>query len=77
MENKPMTEREKADITMRAIALQDEGKKEEAYNLLKTIPVPAYLVKILKEQFGIDYLITGGWNLSEAEAVYGRDWLAS
>ena len=72
-----MTEREKADIAMKAFALEDEGKKEEADRLLKTIPIPAYLVKILKEQFGIDYLINGGYNLSEAEAEFGQEWLAS
>jgi len=62
---------------MKAFALEDEGKKEEADRLLKTIPIPAYLVKILKEQFGIDYLISGGYNLSEAEAEFGQEWLAS
>ena len=77
MKQKKMTEREKADITMKAFALEDEGKKEEADRLLKTIPIPAYLVKILKEQFGIDYLISGGYNLSEAEAEFGQEWLAS
>ena len=72
-----MTEREKADITMKAIALKDEGNKEEADKLLKTIPVPPYLAKVYKKLFGADFLINEGYNLSEAEAEYGQGWLAS
>ena len=76
MQNKLMTEREKADISMRAFALEDEGRKEEAIALKKTIPIPAHLAKIFKKQFGADYLINAGWNLAEAEAAYGADWLS-
>ena len=76
MEHKLMTEREKADIAMRAYALEDEGRKEEAVALKKTVPIPAHLAMIFKKQFGADYLINGGWNLSEAEAAYGADWLS-
>jgi len=77
MEQKKMTEREKADITLKAFALQDEGKRDEADKLLKTIPVPPFLAKIGKDVYGADFLVNGGYNLSEAEAEYGEGWLAS
>ena len=48
MEQKLMTEREKADITMRVFALEDEGRNEEAMALKKTIPTPAHLAKYSK-----------------------------
>jgi hypothetical protein len=37
--------------------------------------MPPYLAKIAKEKIGSDFLINGGWNLSEAEAEFGKDWL--
>jgi len=38
--------------------------------------MPSYLAKIMKEKMGADFLINGGWNLSEAEAEFGPDWLS-
>ena len=37
--------------------------------------MPPYLAKVAKEKIGVDFLINGGWNLSEAEAAFGSDWL--
>jgi hypothetical protein len=70
-----MTEREKADITVRAIALRQAGKEEEAMALKKTIPVPPFLAKVMKEMSGVDYILESGWNMAEAEAAFGKDWL--
>jgi hypothetical protein len=75
MEHRLMTEREKADIFMESYRLRQEGRKEEATALRRTIPLPAILAKILKEEVGADFLIQNGWNLAEAEAEYGTDWL--
>jgi len=30
----------------------------------------------MKEKMGVDFLINGGWNLSEAEAEFGQGWLS-
>jgi hypothetical protein len=38
--------------------------------------MPPYLAKMAKEKMGMDFLINGGWNLSEAEAEFGSDWLS-
>jgi hypothetical protein len=38
--------------------------------------MPPYLAKIYKEKVGVEHLINSGWNLSEAEAEFGRDWLS-
>jgi hypothetical protein len=70
-----MTEREKADITVRAIALRQAGKEEEAFALSKTIPVPPFLATVMKEMSGVDYILKEGWNMAEAEAAFGKDWL--
>jgi len=71
-----MTLDEKLDIACRSVALRQAGDEEGASRLLRTAPMPPYLAKIMKEKVGVDYLINGGWNLSEAEAEFGSDWLS-
>ena len=75
MEHRLMTEREKADIFMKSYELKQAGKEAEAIAMKRTIPLPAYLAKFVKENLGTDHLIQGGWNLAEAEAQFGTDWL--
>ena len=70
-----MTLDEKLAISCRAAALHDAGDEEGATRLLRTAPLPPYLAKIYKEKIGVEHLINSGWNLSEAEAAFGRDWL--
>lgn len=75
MEYKTMTLQEKAEISMKAIELEEAGKKEEASTLYRTIPLPGYIAKCVKKYFGADTLLQTGWNLAEAEAEFGSDWL--
>ncbi len=70
-----MTIDEKLAISCKAAELEDAGDKEGASRLIRSIPMPPYLAKIAKEKIGPDFLIDGGWNLSEAEAEFGLDWL--
>jgi hypothetical protein len=30
----------------------------------------------MKEKMGANFLIDGGWNLSEAEAEFGHNWIS-
>ena len=71
-----MTIDEKLSISNKACALWNAGDKEGCERLTKTIPMPPFLAKIMKEKVGVDYLINSGWNLSEAEAKFGSDWLS-
>lgn len=75
MEHKLMTENEKADIFMKSHELEQAGKKEEAAALYRTIPLQPYLAEFAKKYMGTEFLIQGGWNLAEAEAQFGTDWL--
>jgi len=56
--------------------LWKSGDKEGFINLMKTVPMPPYLAKIMKDKMGPDYLLNGGWNLSEAEAEFGLNWIS-
>ena len=70
-----MTLDEKYSILHKAIALKDAGDREGASRLTRTMPLPPYLAKVIKEKVGLDCLLNLGWNLSEVEAEYGSDWL--
>ena len=72
-----MTLDEKLDIACRSVALRQAGDEEGASRLLRTAPMPPYLAKVFKEKVGADFLIEGGFNLSEAEAEFGQNWLSA
>ena len=71
-----MTLDEKLDIACRSAELSKAGDEEGALRLMKTAPLPPYLAKVYKEKVGVKELIESGWNLSEAEAEFGADWLS-
>ena len=71
-----MTLDEKLAISCRAAELRKAGDEEGATRLLRTAPLPPYLAKIYKEKVGVEHLINSGWNLSEAEAEFGANWLS-
>ena len=70
-----MTLDEKLAITCKAAELSKTGDEEGASRLIRSIPMPPYLAKIYKEKVGAKQLIESGWNLAEAEAEFGPDWL--
>ena len=71
-----MTIDEKLAIACKAAALGKAGDKEGESRLIKTVPLPPYIAKVIKEKVGSEYLINSGWNLSEAEAKFGKNWLS-
>ena len=72
---KTMTLDEKLAIANKAGDLWNAGDKEGFSRVIRTAPMPPYLAKIYKEKIGAEHLLKGGWNLSEAEAEFGPDWL--
>jgi hypothetical protein len=75
MTGQMMTLKEQLAVGVKVAELRKAGKDEESLALEKTIPIPPFLAKIMKEKAGADYLINSGWNLAEAEAEFGSDWL--
>jgi len=71
-----MTDEEKIDKAYQSALLLQAGDEEGSIRLLRSIPMPPYLAKVMKEKVGADFLIDGGYNLSEAEAEFGSDWLS-
>jgi len=77
MESKLMTDHEKADVIIKSIEMRKAGQKDEAMELRRTVPLSPWLAKFTKDKMGADVLLALDWNLAEAEAEYGSDWLNS
>jgi hypothetical protein len=76
-DKKLMAEDEKLAIDMKVIDLRNAGKVEEARNLAKTIPLSPALAALMKKRMGAEWVKSSGWNLSEAEAKFGQNWLGN
>jgi hypothetical protein len=74
--NKPMTLDEKLAVSNQAIALKNAGDKEGYERLMKTIPVPPFIVKVVKEKLGVEFIQKDEWNMYEAEAEFGSEYLS-
>ncbi|MHC6203372.1 hypothetical protein ACYULU_09280 [Breznakiellaceae bacterium SP9] len=70
-----MTFDEKLALSCKAALLHQAGDNEAYERTMKLIPMPPYLAKWAKNHLGANFLIEYGWNLSEAEAEFGSDWL--
>jgi hypothetical protein len=70
-----MTLQQKLAIGVKSLDLQEAGQFEEADRVWKQIPLAPYLAKWCKDMIGPEFLIQCGYNLSEAEAEFGQDWL--
>jgi hypothetical protein len=64
-------------IGLKALELKKQGKMDEYWKTMKSLPVPPYLARVIKDKWKAgDWLKESGWNLSEAEAEFGPGWLA-
>jgi len=74
-QTQPMTFDEKFDIVYKSVQLSQAGDEEGSIRLAKTVPMLPCLAKVFKDKLGADVLIQSGWDLSEAAAEFGPDWL--
>jgi len=74
-QTKTMTLEEKTAIGLKALEFKKQGKIDEYDRIIRQIPLPPYLAKIVKDRFGLAFLKKHGWNLSEAEVEYGSEWI--
>ena len=66
---------EKRDIITKSLDAAERGDHNEALRLAQLMPLPLYLAKVVKDIWGAEFLRNSGWDLSEAEAEYGKNWL--
>jgi len=75
-QHQTMTLEEKIDASYKACMLSRAGDEEGYSRLTRSIPMPPWLAKIIKEKVGIEFFERYDWNLAEAEAEFGPDWLS-
>lgn len=71
-----LTNDEKFEIIQKAQEARKRGDGEEADRILQQLPLAPHLAKSLKRQIGSTELLKAGFDLSEAEAAYGPNWLS-
>jgi hypothetical protein len=71
-----MTLDEKLATINRAIELEKSGDLEGFDRLVKSVPLPPYLAKVMKEKVGMEFFTRYNWNLSEVEAEFGPDYIS-
>jgi len=75
LETQTMTLKEKLAISNKACMLWQAGDEEGYSRVTRTIPMPPWLARMIKDKVGVEFFKNGDWNLSEAEAEFGPDWL--
>lgn len=70
-----LTQRQKEDLMSAASQLEDAGDEEGADTIYRLFPLPASFVKGMKDDFGPEFLKRLNFNYTEAENLYGKDWL--
>ena len=72
---KRFTEEEIDEMLERIAKLFEEGRFDEADEVINLIPLHWKSAKILKELIGVEAMIESGTNLSEAVDHFGMEWL--
>ena len=70
-----LTHTETLHIIQSSLAASDRGDHEEEHRLLIQLPMPPELAMACKNTFGAEWLKQMDYDLSEAEEVYGKNWL--
>lgn len=71
-----MTYEEEKKIVHKAVEASMRNDREMQLKYLQMMPLEPHFAKAAKRAFGKEFFINSGWDLSEAEAVYGKNWLA-
>ncbi len=70
-----MSDEERIDLIKRANKAWKEGDFELSSKLKGQLPIAPHLAQFYLEEYGKEELLAAGFNLSDAEAEYGKNWL--
>jgi hypothetical protein len=76
MESKHMNLHEFLAIGAKAAKLRKEGRADEARRLECSRPIAPWAAKIVKDKFGLQFLLNLGFNMAEVEDAFGKEWLS-
>jgi hypothetical protein len=72
---KTMSLHDELKLGMQSVEMDQRGKHEEASRIRRQIPLSPHMAAWAKKRMGADFLVQSGWNLADAEAAFGTDWL--
>ena len=70
-----LTNEQRFEIIQQYLAALDSGDDEEATRLHQLLPMAPQVAKVAKQVLGSQFLKESDFNLSDAEAEYGPNWL--
>jgi hypothetical protein len=70
-----MTKDEKFKIIQESLAAANRGDEAEEERLLRKLPLAPHLALALKDIISPEELTQAGYDFSEVEAKYGKNWL--
>lgn len=70
-----LSHEERLNIISEFIQASEEGRNDEALKIGQQLPLAPHIAKAAKDVWGAEYLKNSGFDLSEAEAAYGKNWL--
>ncbi len=73
--NGGVTREEYYDLNDQLRAAEARGDNEEYDRILRLIPIVPHVAKAAKEVFGRDFIISSGFDITEANMKYGEGWL--
>ena len=69
------TEDEEYEITIQALEARRNNNEEEYERLLMLLPGLPEIMNFFKREFGLQYILDAGLNLSKTIDQYGEQWL--
>jgi hypothetical protein len=75
VDNWSMSKEEANAIMNEASRLLEAGDREGFHREVKKIPLPPNMALSMRDEKGKNALLVEGWNLADAEIVFGKDWL--
>ncbi len=67
---------EEANAILDEASRRLEADDEKGYfEMVMKLPLPPNMALLMRDQKGKEALVAEGWNLADAEIVYGKDWL--
>ncbi len=70
-----MSKEESDAIFEEAAKLLDSGDEDGYFECVKKIPLAPNMALLMRDDMGKEALLESGFNLKDAEIVYGADWL--
>jgi hypothetical protein len=70
-----MTKEQYDDLHARVDAAEKRGDSEEYDRLLHFVPLSADVAKAFRNTYGRDFLVSTGFDLTEADMKFGKGWL--